>query len=153
MFKYLRYHLIRRKRIGMEERQKIIQLYQLYSFDLLTDEKDYLVFTRPEGYFSNAEILWLKKFKNQDTIRKEYENLGYSVKVSQYSTIEETHAGLFKGFFSQRNIAQRLLSEYNHYRNQQEKRLGGNQYRFIPCRFIGNENVIGIDPHPQNNYA
>lgn len=129
----------------MEERERIIKLYQLYSFDLLTEEKDYLVFTRPEGYFSNAEILWLKEAGNQDVIRKEYEALGYSVKVSQYSTIEETHAGLFKGFFSQRNIAQRLLNEYNHYRNQQEKRLGGNQYHFIPCRFIGNENQIGTD--------
>ena len=129
----------------MEEKQKIIQLYQLYSFDLLTEERDYLVFTRPEGYFSNAEILWLKEVGNQDAIRKEYEALGYAVKVSQYSTLEETHASLFKGFFSQRNIAQRLLNEYNHYRNQQEKRLGGNQYHFIPCRFVGNENIIGTD--------
>ena len=118
MFKYLWSHIIRKKRIGMEEKQKIIQLYQLYSFDLLTEERDYLVFTRPEGYFSNAEILWLKEVGNQDAIRKEYEALGYAVKVSQYSTLEETHASLFKGFFSQRNIAQRLLNEYNHYRNQ-----------------------------------
>lgn len=145
MFKYLMFHFFRKKRVSMEERQKIIQLYRLYSFDLLAEEKDYLVFTRPEGYFSNAEILWLKETSNQDAIRKEYEDIGYSVKVSQYSSIAETHAGLFMGFFSQRNIAQRLLSEYNYYRNQQEKRLGGNQYRFIPCRFIGNENEIGTD--------
>lgn len=145
MFKYLLSHFYRKKRIRMEERQKIIQLYKLYSFELLTEEKDYLVFTRPEGYFSNAEILWLNKANKADAVKQEYESIGYSVKVSEYTTIASTHAGLFKGFFSQRNIAQRLLTEYNQYRNQQEKRLGGNQYHFIPCRYIGNENVIGTD--------
>lgn len=129
----------------MDERQEIKRLYQLYSFELLADEKEYMVFTRAEGYFCNAEILWLKKSGNVDIVRQEYEKIGYSVKISLFSSIEETHIGLFTGFFSQRNIAARLLNEYNEYRNKQEKRLGGGSYHFIPCRFIGNKNEIGTD--------
>lgn len=129
----------------MEERLQIKQLYQLYSFELLAEEHEYMVFTRADGYFSNAEILWLKKSGRIEEIRKEYEKIGYSVKVSLFSSLEETHNGLFRGFFSQRNIASRLLNEYNEYRNKQENRLGGRTYHFIPCRFIGNKNEIGTD--------
>ena len=144
-FEFLHHHLYKKRRIRMEIRQQIKQLYQLYSFELLADQKEYMVFTRPEGYFCNAEILWLKHSGNVDAIRQDYEKTGYSVKVTYFSSLEETHIGLFKGFFSQRNIAARLLNEYNEYRNKQENRLGGRQYRFIPCRFIGNENGIGTD--------
>ena len=85
---------------------KIRDLYTLYGFEQLEETKNYLVFSHSEGYFCNAEILQLNLAQDISAIRRQYEDTGYSVKVSAYSSIEDIHRRLFSGFFSQRNITQ-----------------------------------------------
>jgi hypothetical protein len=125
--------------------EKINNLYALYGFERLEEANDYLVFSHSDGYFCNAEILRTNLANDIGDVRKQYEDVGYSVKVSDYTSLDQIHQSLFSGFFSQRNITQKLSNEYQIYSDQQAKKLGCQSYRFIPCKYIGDQNTIEKD--------
>lgn len=128
----------------MNNKQQIIDLYQLYNFKNIGPDNEVLTFIYEDGYFTNVEIL---KLENCDVsiIKDDYESLGYSVKISEFSTLEELHSRLFKGFFRTSQSNQRLQSEYNKFVDKQKSHLNGQNYKFVPCKYIGNRGLIEAD--------
>lgn len=144
LFNVIRFIFVRGGKMNRNA-EEIKALYSLYGFELLDETCDYLVFSHSEGYFSNAEILNFNFGLNIANVRRQYENMGYSVRISNFTSIDDIHHNLFSGFFSQRNITQRLSNEYQKYSDQQAKKLGCKSYRFIPCKYIGDRNMIEED--------
>ena len=101
---------------------KIIYLYELYGFTLEAETKDYIVFTYSNGYFCNAEII---KLNSCDTaaIQKQYEELGYAVRICPETDISKLHENLFRGFFSLKNTKIRIKKEYDSYCELQKNKL------------------------------
>lgn len=124
---------------------EIKNLYNLYGFEVLREEDAFVAFLMSNGYFNNLEILQLDSRWDVNPLVKEYTDIGYAVKVSKYVSYDETHRNLFNGFFYQNQITQRLLSEYNQYATQQAQKLGCTEYKFVPCKYVGDNNVIEKD--------
>ena len=124
---------------------KILGLYNLYGFECVEQKPEYLVLTYTSGYFSNAEIVQLSNKFDCASIQDEYEALGYSVRVVQFSTVEETHNNLFAGFFKEKSSHARTKRDYNNFCQKQTNRLGGVAYSFIPCKYISENNNNTLD--------
>lgn len=124
---------------------EIKNLYILYGFEVLREEEAFIAFLMSDGYFNNLEILQFDPQLDVNPLVREYTDIGYAVKVSQYVSYEETHTNLFNGFFYQKQITRRLLSEYNQYATQQAQKLGCAEYKFVPCKYVGDTNLIEKD--------
>ena len=119
---------------------KIVELYKLYGFECVDCRSEYLVLTYTAGYFSNAEIVKLSDKFDATQLQDEYEDLGYSVRVVRFTTIEETHNNLFVGFFKEKASNARTKRDYDKFCEKQTSRLGGMAYSFIPCKYISDNN-------------
>lgn len=124
---------------------EVKNLYRLYGFEVLREEKAFIVFSRSDGYFNNLEILQIDPKIEVAGLVKEYTDIGYAVKVSRYLSYDDVHLNLFNGFFYQKQITRRLLSEYERYATQQAQKLGCAEYKFVPCKYVGNGNLIETD--------
>jgi len=123
----------------MIEKKEVIELYLKYGFELGATYDDYLVFFSKNGYFQNAEIVLLNGAKNEkDIIKEEFENLGYSVRISRYESIDAIHNSLFNGFFNTRVTNKKLHSEYENFCKQQNEKLGNCQYEYIVGNYLEN---------------
>lgn len=115
----------------MSKKEKVEQLYSIYGFKKTDETECILVFTYSNGYFHNVEIVRFKENENVDEIKREYEKLGYSVRIIDYVSCEETQKLLFKGFFNVDNIHKRLLQDYNNFCELQSKKLFGARYEYV----------------------
>lgn len=115
----------------MSKKEKVEQLYSIYGFKKTDETECILVFTYSNGYFHNVEIVRFKENENVDEIKREYEKLGYSVRIIDYVSCEETQKLLFKGFFDVDNIHKRLLQDYNNFCELQSKKLFGARYEYV----------------------
>lgn len=113
-------------------KDSIIELYQRYGFELGADNDQYLVFFSQGGYFQNAEIVVIdEKFDIANINKKEYEEVGYSVRVREYSDIDSIHDALFNGFFNTVITTKKVNQEYDVFCGQQKKKLVTNNYHYI----------------------
>ncbi len=125
------------------DRNKIIQLYQSYSFEYSGGTEDYLVFFNQKGYFQNAEIVLLDtEYKLEESVKREYEELGYAVRTRSFNTLDEMHEALFGGFFNASLTNNRLKNEYKEFCEKQKAALVGVNYEYIPGNYIENGNSI-----------
>lgn len=115
----------------MSKKEKVEQLYSIYGFKKTDETECILVFTYSNGYFHNVEIVRFKENENVDEIKREYEKLGYSVRIIDYVSCEETQKLLFKGFFDVDNIHKRLMQDYNNFCELQSKKLFGARYEYV----------------------
>lgn len=117
----------------------IIELYQRYGFELGADNDQYLVFFSQGGYFQNAEIVVIdEKFDIANINKKEYEEVGYSVRVREYSDIDSIHDALFNGFFNTVITTKKVNQEYDVFCGQQKKKLVTNNYHYISGSYVEN---------------
>ena len=68
----------------MSKKEKVEQLYSIYGFKKTDETECILVFTYSNGYFHNVEIVRFKENENVDEIKREYEKLGYYVRIIDY---------------------------------------------------------------------
>jgi len=116
--------------------EKVIDLYHIYGFEDGPATEKYLVFYSQQGYFQNAEIVVLDEELNDEYISKEeYEALGYSVRIRRFSSIEQVHDVLFKGFFNVKNSNRKLKMEYDAFLAQQSAKLNNIGYEYINASF------------------
>ncbi len=119
------------------DRDELVQLYKSYSFESGSKTEKYMVFFNQRGYFQNAEIVLLdEKYSIDDTVKKEYEELGYAVRTRSFNTVDEAHEALFRGFFNAVLTNARLKNEYREFCNKQKAALMGIEYEYIPGTFI-----------------
>lgn len=121
----------------MLSRKDVTDLYKKYGFESGPETESYLVFFSQHGYFQNAEIVLLRDDVNVESINKrEYEDLGYSIRVRRFSNIKSVHDALFDGFFSTTLSNKRLMAEYKSFCDQQSRKLGGAKYEYIGGSFV-----------------
>lgn len=130
-----------------QQTEKLLELYNLYGFDCVEQNSNYLVFTYTSGYFSNVEIVLLTDSFSADDIQDQYERLGFSVRVVHFTSVNETHDNLFSGFFNEKSSNIRTKRDYLNFCQKQTERLGGMQYSFVPCKYMsdkagGNTNIV-----------
>ena len=127
-----------------KEKEKIEELYKIYGFEKIEEEENISVFTYSNGYFHNVEIVKFKKEVDVERIKQEYESVGYSVRIIDYVSCDETQRLLFNGFFSVDNIHKRLLNDYNKFCELQSKKLFNAQYEYIQPTYTWN-NTTGTE--------
>lgn len=130
----------RRENMIRQQTEELLGLYRLYGFECVDQKKEYLVFTFTSGYFSNAEIVQLVDGFSCEDIQEQYESLGFSVRVVQFSSVAETHNNLFVGFFNEKASNARTKRDYQQFCKKQTDRLGGMQYSFVPCKYVSDKN-------------
>ncbi len=117
----------------------VTSLYLKYGFEIGPSTDDYLVFFSRNGYFQNAEIIQLNDFlKNENSLKEEYESLGYSVRVSKYQDILSIHNSLFNGFFNTKLAVKKLNTEYDSFCIQQNAKLANCNYEYIVGNYLEN---------------
>lgn len=121
----------------MLSKKEVTNLYLQYGFEKGPSNDQYLVFFSQRGYFQNAEIVLLYGDVDQGIIDKnEYESLGYSVRIRQFSDVASVHDALFDGFFSTGLSNKRLLSEYDSFCLQQSRKLANIEYKYVGGSFV-----------------
>lgn len=118
--------------------EKIEQLYKIYGFEKIEQSENVLVFTYSNGYFHNVEIVKFRKDEDVEYIKQEYEGMGYSVRIIDYISCEETQKLLFNGFFAVDNIHKRLLNDYKNFCELQSKKLFDSEYEYIQPTYTWN---------------
>ena len=80
-----------------EKWSEIDDLYNLYHFNRGSVGKGFSVYLYEEGYFNNAEIVYEKNTDESEIerITNEYQNTGYAVKKTVYSSLDELKESLF----------------------------------------------------------
>ena len=68
---------------------------------------------------------------SMETLKREFEEAGYSVRIIEYVSLEKTHELLFNGFFAVKNINDRLLKDYELFGELQSKKLLGATYEYV----------------------
>lgn len=104
--------ILERAKMIYQQTEKLLELYNLYGFECVEQNSDYLVLTYTSGYFSNAEIVLLSDVFSVENIQDQYECLGFSVRVVHFTSLEETHNNLFMGSKISEQLS-RLLDENN----------------------------------------
>lgn len=118
--------------INTNEKAKVKELYELYGFTVDKEESSFCVFTYSNGYFDNAEIVVFGENKSLiSEIEMQYQEIGYSVRNIEYSSINKTHELLFNGFFDIEKINARLKREYRSFCNLQTTKLFNAEYEYV----------------------
>lgn len=120
-------------------KKKLIELYELYHFQLEKELENILVFSYSIGYFHNADIILLEEDDKCRELAKdievEYKEIEYNqVFTSYYESVQRTHDKLFKGFFSLRDSQKHLKLEYKEFCKKKSEKLL-DKYVYIPCRY------------------
>lgn len=124
---------------------EIIELYRLYGFELESKEKGYLVFCRESGFFQNVEIVILDPtLKKEDVHISQYEQLGYAVHISKFTSVAQAHDTLFQGFFKVKLSNQKLIREYSNFCTQQSEKLKA-AYEYISGTFMENGVIQNVE--------
>lgn len=114
------------------EKAKVKELYELYGFTVDKETPSFCVFTYSNGYFDNAEIVVFDKNKSIiSEIEMQYQEIGYSVRNIDYSSINKTHELLFNGFFDIEKINARLKREYQSFCDLQTNKLFNAEYEYV----------------------
>ena len=122
----------------IDVKEKVEKLYEIYGFEKIEQNENILVFTYSNGYFHNVEIVKFRKDEDVKKMKQEYEGLGYSVRIIEYVSCEETQRLLFGGFFSVDNIHKRLLLDYENFCKLQSKKLFDAEYEYIQPTYTWN---------------
>ncbi len=126
--------------ITLNEIQEIERIYELYGFTKAQSKQGLLVFTYSNGYFYNAEMVLLNEnMSTLSAIKKEYEDLGYSVREIVYKSLEEMHKLLFKGFFCIDKVQERLKKDYLEFCKLQSSKLFHAEYQYVEPSFFWND--------------
>lgn len=132
--------------------RKLIELFSRYGYGI-EDEKagKYIIFSLNTGMYPAIEIVPYRKDISEEinSLKKEYSQSGYAVKISQGNTLEEIENYLFNGFFHVEISNKRIEQKYKDYANTlmdiYDKDY--NDYQYINIPFVLEENFV------QNNVS
>lgn len=114
---------------------ELTKLHNMYNFSLQKEDANYLVYYQLIGYFKLAIIVKKRQDFDVAKIKEEYEDIGYSCIVKEYTSIDDAHQNLYTNYFKINDSKQRAQNEYNAFCDRQSKRLAS-QYRYINCGML-----------------
>lgn len=135
------YFLIAEWEVIMNQKtiDKIIELYTLYEFTVEDKQTDFIVFHHNKGYFNNIEIVLLSDNFDINTIKKQYEDVGFSITVKKFTSFEEIHQKLFDGFFKLEYTKKKIKTNHAQFcQMQTAKRIIAEEYKYIECEYTLN---------------
>lgn len=119
----------------------LTKLYELFQFEKIEDDKNYVVYHFNSGYFNIVEIFTLLEIDDDEVIKikKKYEDVDFIVKVVKYKNLLEAHDTLYRGFFSLEKTIKTLEKTYSKYKEQQQSHLAqfdqNAEYKYISGAF------------------
>lgn len=121
----------------MRDKRKIAELYDLYDFQKLEDSSNFLVFLYDYGYFKNLEVIYDKEDSLSKTeLKTKYSAIGYNEpNYYKYTSIEELHERLFKGFFRLEQQKKEMEKNYQKFVKEKKESLLIAEYYYIPCSY------------------
>lgn len=127
--------------------EELDRLYSLYQFDKIEEKDDVFVYLYYNGYFKNIEILSFKSnISAVSDLRQKYENMGYAVGVTNFSSLQEIHHNLFNGFFYVDKFIRKCKSEYLDFCDMQTEKLKIDfpeaNYKYIEGYHYNNNNLV-----------
>ena len=129
------------------EINRIVDLYTLFGFDVEDKQDEFIAFLYNKGYFKNIEIVILLDNYNCNDVKTQYEEIGFSVSVKKYTSLEDIHQKLFDGFFKIENTKKKNIKAYNDFcKMQTEKRVFGEEYKYIDCEY-----TLNFEPKTKND--
>lgn len=138
-------------------KDKLIELYCMYQFQLEADKGKCLVFSYRMGFFRNIEIIGLKNSidceKEVTKLEKDYREAGWnSINIVFYRTLEEAENKLFNSFFYIEESRKRLRDEYQDFCKLQTRKLNS-EYDYIECSYSNMEEktTTGLVKHVVEN--
>lgn len=125
--------------MSSKEVEKIIALYTLYEFEIKEKNRDYIVFQYTKGYFQNIEIVVLSSNYDIANVKKQYEEVGFSINIKVFTSIEDMHEKLFNGFFKLDSMKRKIQNTYTQFCEMQTlKRVIKEPYEYIECNYTIN---------------
>lgn len=119
--------------------EEVIALYTLYEFTVEDKKAEFIVFQHNKGYFKNIEIVLLSDNYDISEVKKQYEEVGFSVIVKRFTSIEEIHEKLFDGFFKLEYTKNKIKRNYAQFCEMQTaKRIIDEKYKYIECEYTIN---------------
>lgn len=105
--------------MAIAKKQEIINLFENYKYNLLTDREDILVFEYASGMYSAVEIVPIvDRNTNKEAIEKiieEYSHAGYATHLYDTCDLDLIKRNLFNGFFQTKLSNKRIKNKYNEY--------------------------------------
>ena len=97
--------------------EQLKQLFQLYDYVVERECKECIVFALKAVMYPAIEIIPLSDKNNEliEKIRKEYQELNYSVKVQNTYNLDDLESYLFNGFFHVVQANSRISDKYHQY--------------------------------------
>lgn len=121
----------------------IVSLYELYGFEASDITEHMIIFTFSNGYFFNCEIM-TDDTKSELVKKKkeEYEELGYSVRIVEFDTIDNIDNKLYCGFFNIGMSKEKRINEYQRFVKKQSVNSfdGNNKYSYVTGKYIVDNN-------------
>lgn len=107
-------------------KQEIIELFDLYSYNKLVDEESYLVFETTNSMYPGIEIVSLTDERDQqiERIKKEYSEQGYAVRVCDLANVKDLGNYLFDWFFQVKATNGKIKIRYKEYTDAVMKGYG-----------------------------
>lgn len=122
-------------------------IYSLYQFEKIEQTDNVCVYLFYNGYFKNIEIVSLE-VNNPivGLLRSKYEEFGYAVSETIFSSLETAHNKLFDGFFYIDRFTQKCEREYESFCNMQTSKLqliySDAKYKYIEGDFYVNNQFV-----------
>lgn len=122
----------------------LVELFKRYGFDYKGNSSGngFYAFTYKSGFFHNAEFVYIKSADRVELENKqdELKRLGFSTKLSLFTSMEEIENTLFTGFFDVVDWIRRIKKEYVDYCNKIISMLPDDseqyEYNYIHVPFV-----------------
>lgn len=116
--------------------EKIDEIYERYGYDVKRNHKGARVYLFTKSIYNGADIIYLSDECEINSLRQEYSNEGYAVKVRKYDSEEEVENTLFNDFFKIDGVLFSLKRRYNDFIGRLMKNLPeGSDYEYINSQY------------------
>lgn len=88
-------------------------IYARYGYEPHKNHKAARVYLFTKSIYSGADLIRLGTDEELDSLKKQYSELGYAVKIRNYNTLAEAEDVLFKDFFKADGVLNNLSRKYN----------------------------------------
>lgn len=109
-------------------KQEIIELFDLYSYNKLVDNESYLVFETTNSMYPGIEIVSLTNPRDQhvDSLKREYSEQGFAVRICDLDDVPNLENYLFDWFFQVKATNSKIKIRYKEYTDAVMKGYGLN---------------------------
>lgn len=112
--------------------QKLDSVYDRYGYDIKENHKGVRVYIFRKSVYPGVDIVKISPDADVESIKKEYQQQNYSVRVQDFQTSEDAESLLFQTFFRADGLRQALKRKYEGFVQRQMSNLPNEaKYQYI----------------------